>query len=160
MSFNPYLYAVEGPRAGMSQAPSGPLQSGPGEKRISILTPLSSIIDLEIISGIIDPPVPGTIYERDYFVTHATAGSRLQRVHISASNAAEAGPYSLQFMGRQGQIITEVTPPRIYVKPPIEVDVIEDTFPDFDGDLFLRVKASSQPLLFYVTIEVLTGKVL
>ena len=158
-SFDPYVYRVSEPRSGvaMPAASAGAPASAPVQQNVAVLVPISTVIDLETVSGS-TAPVAGVFYTRDYFLSHWT-DSTIQRVHISADVAAEQTFFSLKLVAKNGSEENDITGDRVYTVLPTDTDTVEDTFPHFTGALFMRVYTTSQVARVFVTLEVLSSKV-
>jgi hypothetical protein len=161
-SFDPYVYTVPNPRSGAAM-PTGPAPQAPvraPDQKVSVVTPICREVDLATISGEVDPPVAGTLYTFDYFLCHAVDAT-IQRVFVSAESAVAQSPsLALALIARSGQEVADLTGDRVYTATPLETDVIEDAFPPFSGALFLRVRGTSQTSRLFITIELLSSKVI
>jgi hypothetical protein len=134
-------------------APAAPVVA---PREFQVVVPVSRTVRLDEVSGPV-APVPGTVYQRDYFLLHPIDGA-VQRVWFASSLPTAQTNFRVQLIGEDGE---ELTPRIAYARLPIVSTLLtERVGASAGGPVYLRVQAESQAADLFVTVELLVGEAL
>lgn len=152
VDFIPRVIAPMQPLGAEVGSPAQP--ESPWRRLYRVIVPVSRAIDLETVSGEV-VPVPGTIYQYDYFLMHPSDGA-IQRVWFAASTPAEQSEFSVQLVNRDGEELSEG---RSFTElPTAATSLFEQVGAIGSEAVFFRVNAEAQVAILYVTVELLLNE--
>jgi hypothetical protein len=158
VDFVPLPIVATAPQASGSSQPTEASNAPQAPARAYFVArcPISRLIDLDLIAGS-GPPVPGTIYERDYFLCGPFEGA-IQAVWVGASEPAEQADFQIGLVDEVGGEIAPLTSvPRLPDKAAVLIDLAGQTA---GRSVYLRVKTQAQSVLLYVTLDVTLDEVM
>lgn len=147
--FVPMQFIPPGPMGGEVPVSADPLPSP-----FQAIVPVSRVVRLDEVSAPVIP-VPGQVYQHDYFLLHPQDGS-LQRVWFAASLAAVQTNFRMRLVSDDGVALTEWV--SFSVLPIKSTVLTEQIGAGAGGPVFLRVQAESQAARLFVTVELLVGE--
>lgn len=150
VEFIPMQFAPQGPLGGTAPV----MQTDPLPSPFQARVPVSRTCRLDEISGEV-VPVPGQVYEHDYFLLHPLDGA-IQRVWFAASIPTAQTNFRMKLVDGDG---VELTPYVSFNALPIKSTIAADQIGATAGAaVYLRIQTESQPARLFVTVELLVGE--